>query len=150
MPQELDLENPPMMQPQSAARVEYLTNAGASMRGLDDYSSVPIQVERRPVVPVSIGLAAGMPFDSGTLRNRVDLEHTPYELRVYALTLLQSGPGYSSIVQHVMQENAEQFSIHTGQTPPYVVDTASQLPYVTAGNTRETVLTPEQSYMELA
>lgn len=125
-----------------------IDNGGASSPngGIDDYSVVPISIERKAVYPTSQGIAVGMPDDDGKNRNRVDLEHSPYDMRVYALTLVQSGPVTAGIVQHVLWENAEQFSVKTGQQPPLYVDNATQLPYIYPANSRDSVWLGPETY----
>ena len=123
-------------------QVIYDPNGGASSPngGIDDFSVVPISIERKAVAPLSQGIAVGMPQDDGRNRNRVDLEHTEYGNRIVALTLVQSGPVTAGIVRHIPWENAQDKTVAVGgQQPPLYVDNATQLPYIYPANTREGV-----------
>ena len=110
-------------------------DAGGGGDYSDQYdSNQPLIVERHPIAPLAQGVEEWSPEDNRKLCNSVDMEHYPYDYRVYALTLVSPYPNYSGIVQHVMAENAEQFSIKTGQLAPVAVDNSANLPYNTPLN----------------
>lgn len=96
---------------------------------MDEYTSLPIIIEKRSLVPWQQGVAPFTRMDVGTNRNRVDPEMEEYDERIFALTLVHNGPQYYGVVQHTLQENAEQFSVETAQKQPLPVDSGKTIPF---------------------